>query len=130
MQFIRPLSLSVIKFLLQAIENGLVGPLDLAVCLGVSNGGELGLAAQVTEIVGELIGIELPVIIKDDSTGDVEASDDVPPNEPSYFSSGDGSDGFGLYPLGKVVDRYKEILSLHYSLGERAENIHSLRGEW
>ena len=112
------------------MENRLVGCFSLAVRMGMSNDDELSLAAQITEIIGELIGIKLPTIIKDDSTGDAEASDDVPPNEPSYFGGGERGDGFSLYSPGEVVYHYKEILSLPCSLGERAENIYSPRREW
>jgi len=101
------------------MEDRLIGRFGLAIGMGMSNGGELSLATQIAKIVSVPIGIELPAVIKDDSTGDAEGSDDVLPNEPSYFGGGDGGDGFGLYPLGEVVYRYKEILSLHRSLGER-----------
>jgi len=87
------------------------------------------LVAQVAEIVRELLGVELLVVITDDGTRDAEIGDDVPPNEPSYFSSGYKGYSLVLYPFGKVVDRYKKILTLHHSFGERAEDIHSPCGE-
>ena len=87
------------------MEDRLVGRFGLDVGLGISNGGEPGLAAQITKIVGELIDIELPAVIKDHDVGDAQASDDVLPNEPSYFGGGDGGDGLSLYPLGEVVYR-------------------------
>jgi len=64
-------------------------------------------------------------VIKDDGTGDAETIDDVPLNEPAYFGFGYRGNGLGLYPLGKVVDRHKEILTLPSSFGKRAEDIHS-----
>jgi len=51
------------------MEDRLVSRFGLAVGLGMSNGGEPSLAAQIVEIVSEPIGIELPVVIKDDGTG-------------------------------------------------------------
>ena len=54
-------------------------------------------------MVGELIRIVLPAIIKDDGAGDAEPSDDVLLNEPSYVGGGDGGDRLNLYPLGEVV---------------------------
>ena len=111
------------------MEDRLVSRFGLAVGLGMSNGGEPSLTAQIAEIVDEPISIELPVVIKDDSMWDAKASDDVPPDELSCFGDGDGDDGFGLSPLGEVVYHYKEVLSLPRSLGERAKNIHSLCSE-
>jgi len=67
------------------MEDRLVGCFGLVVGLGMSNAGEPSLAASIIEIVSEPIGIELPVVTKYDSTGDATASDDIPPNEPSYF---------------------------------------------
>jgi len=72
------------------VENRVVGRLNLPVGLKVSNGGELSWAAQIAEVVSEPIGIELPAVIKDDGTGDAKASNNVSPNECSYFSGGDG----------------------------------------
>jgi len=103
MQLIHLLSLCVVKFLLQAMDDRLLGHLSLAVGLGMSNGYEPSLATQTVEIVGEPISIKLLAVIKDDGTGDAEASDDVLPNEPSYFGGGIEGDGLGLYPLGEVV---------------------------
>jgi len=112
------------------VENRLVGRLSLAVGLRVSNGGEPSLATQIAEVVSEPIGIEVPAIIKDDGTGDAEASNDVLPNELSYFSGGDGGDSLSLNPLGEVVHCYKKILTPPHSFRERAEDIHSPSSEW
>jgi len=118
MQFIRRLSLCVIKFLLQAIEDRLVGRLGLAVGLGVSNGSEPSLVAQVAGTVNEPIGVKLYVVIKDNGTRDAEASDDVPPNKPPYFNGGYGGYGLGLYPLTEVIHCYKEIIGWPVALGK------------
>ena len=125
MQFICPLSLCVVKFVLQAIEDRLVSHLSLAVGLRVSNGDEPSFPAQVAKIVSEPIGVKLPAVIKDDGTRDAKASDDVPPNEPSYFIGGYGGYGLIHYPLGEVVHHYKDILALLHSLGERGRDVHS-----
>ena len=47
MQLVRSFSFCVVKFLLQAMEDRLIGGLDLAVGLRVSNGNKLRSAAQV-----------------------------------------------------------------------------------
>ena len=112
------------------MEDRLVSRLSLVVGLRVTNVDEPSLAAQVVEIVTEPIGVELPVVIKGDGTRYAEASDAVPPNEPSYLSDGYGGYGLGLYPLGEVVHRYKEILALPCSLEERAEDVHSPSRKW
>ena len=126
----RALCSSSTHLLLQAMEDIFISCLGLAVGLGVWHGSEARLAAQVTEVVHEFTSVELSTVIKNYGTRDAEAGDDVPPNELSYFGGGDGGVGFGLYQLGEVVYRYKEILSLPRSLGKRAENIHSPCGEW
>ena len=128
MQFVYPFFLCVVKFLLQAIEDTLVH-LGLPDGLRANSGGESSLVAQVVETIGELIGVELSTVIEDDGTGDAEVGDDVPPNEPSYFSGGYGGDSLGLYPFDKVVDHNKKILTLPRSFEERAEDIHTLCGE-
>jgi len=129
MQFVCLFTLYVLKFLLQAIEDRLVGCLSFAVGVTMSNGGEPSLATQVVEIIDELIGVELSTVVEDGGTGDAEASDGVSPNKPSYFSSGYGGYSLGLYPLGEVVDCHKEVLAMLRSLGERAEDVHSLSSE-
>jgi len=112
------------------MKDRLVGRLGLAIRLRVSNGGEPSLAAQVTEIVGEFIDVELSAVIEDDGTGNAEASDDVSPNKPSYFSGGYRGYGLDLYPLGEVVHSHKEVLALPHSPGERAEDVCSPSNEW
>ena len=116
MQFVRPLSLSFVKFLLEAVGNGLVGRLGLTTGIRVGDHGEPGLAPQGAKIVDELIGVEWPAVIKDDGMGNVEASDDIPLDEPPHIGCGCGGNDLGLYPLSEVVDRYKEILTLAVAL--------------
>jgi len=82
------------------MENRIVGHLGLAVGLRVSNDGELSLASKVVKIISELIGVKLSAVIENDGTGDAEAGDDVPSNEPSYSSGSYGGYSLGLYLLG------------------------------
>jgi len=130
MQFVRPFAFSVIELLLQAMENGFVGHLGLAVGMRVSDSGEPSLAAQVVEIVSESIGVELAAVVEDDGAGNAHTSDDVPPNEPSGLYGGYTGYGLSLFPLCEIVNHHKEVLTLPRILGERAEDIHSPSGEW
>jgi len=80
--------------------------------------------------VSLLTGVELPAVVENYGTRDADTSDNVLPNELTYFSGGYGGNTLGLYPFGEVVHCYEEVLTLPHSLGERAEDIHSLCGEW
>ena len=101
------------------MENRLVSRLGLAVGLRVNHSSELSLVGQVAKIV-EPNGIELPTVIEDDGARNAEAGDDVPPNEPSYFSGGYRCYGLSLYPFGKVVGRHKKVLMLPRSFRGRS----------
>jgi len=107
------------------MEDGFVGYLCLAVGLGVGNGAELSLAPQDAEVVSELSGIELSAIIENNGARNAEETDDVPPYETSYFGCSYGGDGFGLYPLGEVIDRHKEILALSCCFRKRSKDVHT-----
>ena len=111
------------------MENRFVSCFRLTVGLRVGDGGEPGLAPQGAEIVGELSDVKLPAVIEDDGVGNAKANDDVLPYEPSYFSCGYGHDGFGLYPLGEVVDRHKEVFALPCCFRERFKDVHALSSE-
>lgn len=111
------------------MEDRLVSRLSLAVGLRMSHSSEPSLAAQVAEIVSKLTRVELSTVIKNDGTRDAEVGDDVPLNEPSHFSGGCRGYGLSLYAFAEVVDRHKKVLTLPYTLRERAEDIHSRCGE-
>ena len=112
------------------MEDRLIGRLGLAIGPRVSHSPEPHLIAQIGQIVCELAGIKLLVVMKDDGLWDAETGDDVSPNEPSYFSCSYRGYGLGFYSFGEVVDCHKKILTLPRSFGERTEDIHSLCGEW
>ena len=111
------------------MEDRLIGGLDLAVGLRVSNSNKLRSAAQVVEMVHKLTGVKLPVVVKNDGARNAEASDNVSSNEPSYPNSGYRGYGLGLYPFCEVVNHYKKVLTLPHSLAKRAEEIHSPCGK-
>lgn len=79
---------------------------------------EPGLACQSAEVVRYLSGIELPPIIEDHGARDIEACDDVIPNEFAYFGGNDGSHCFGLDPLCEVIHGDEEVLALSCGLRE------------
>ena len=111
------------------MEDRLVGRLGLAVGLRVSHSSEPSLAAQVAEIVRELTCVKLLAVVKNDGERNVEASDNVAPNERSNFSSGYGGHDLSLYPFGEVVDCHKKLLALPRSLRKRVEDIPPICGE-
>jgi len=112
------------------MEDRLIGRLGLTVGLKVCHRSETRLTNLVAEIVREFTGVKLPTVVKNYGTRNAKACDSVLPNELLYFSGGYGGYGLGLYPFGEVAYRYKKVLVLPYSLGERAEDIHSQCGEW
>ena len=108
------------------MEDRLIGGLGMAVGLRVSHSCELRFTVQVAKIVCEFTGVELPAVIKNDGARNAEVSDNILPNEPSCLSGSYKGYGLGLYPYGEVVNRHKKVLVLPRSLGERAEDIHTL----
>jgi len=95
----------------------------------VDNGREPSLAPQSAEVVSELSSVELSATVENDGARNAEASDDVPPYEPSYFSRSCGGDGLGFYPLNEVVNSHKKILTLSHCFWQRSEDVHTPSSE-
>ena len=104
--------------LLQAMEDGFIGHLGLAVSPRMCHSSKASLAAQVAKVVRELAGVKLPIVVKNYGTRDVKVGDDVPPNELSQLCGGYGCYSRSLEPLGDVIHRHEEVRVLSRSLGK------------
>ena len=75
--------------------------------------GEGGVHAKLSEF----IIVELPGVVRDNNLGNSKSADDVFPYEISGVSFYDFGEGFGLYPLGEVINGHDQEFSLQRSLG-------------
>ena len=111
-QLVCLVTLGVIEFFLNTMEDGFVGYLGLSISLGMRHSREASLTAQATEIISKLTGIELSAVVEDHCAGDAESGDNISPDKLSHFCSGNRGDGLNLDPLGEVVCSHKEIFAL------------------
>ena len=65
----------------------------------------------------KFIVIELPGVVRDNNLGNSKSADDVFPYEIFGVSFCDFGEGFGLYPLGEVINGDDQEFSLQRSLG-------------
>ena len=100
------------------MEDRLIGRLGLAVHLRVNHNCEPHLTPRIGQIVRELTGVKLLVVIKNDGARNAEVSDNVAPNEPSHFSDGYRFYDLSLYPFDEIVDRHKKYLRCSIALGK------------
>ena len=111
------------------MEDGFVGRLSLPIGLGMRHCREVGLAAQVTEVVRELASIKLQIVVENVGTRDAKSGNDVPLDKLAHFCCGNGGDDLSFDPLGEVVYGHKKVLALARGFGEGAKNIHAPCGE-
>ena len=60
---------------------------------------------------------------------DAESADNAPPYEVLHIFCRDGGKGFGLDPLGEVVNSHQEELGLPFPWGEGADDVHPPNSE-
>jgi len=101
------------------MQDCLVRYFSLPVSLRVCYSGQPGLAPQCAEVVRGLSGVELLTVIENHYARDIEAGDDVLPNELPYFGSSDRSQCFDFDPLCEVIHGNEQVLVLPCSLKKR-----------
>ncbi|KAM7499116.1 hypothetical protein LguiA_023530 [Lonicera macranthoides] len=89
-EFFRPISLSVVKSLLQRVQESSVGDFCLAICLGMDRRTIVILYSMTFTKISEEITIKLFAIISDQNLWEAETTDDISPYKALNFHSGDG----------------------------------------
>jgi len=89
MQFISLFALSVVEFLLQAVEDDFIYSFSLAIHLRMSHRREPCLTPQGVELISHLRHTELPTIIKYYHARNSITGDDILLNEFSDLGCGD-----------------------------------------
>ena len=68
-------------------------------------------------------------MVSDDTVRNAEPVDDVEEEFDRLFQANFG-DGFGLYPLGELVDRYEQVSEAARALFEGSYHVEALDCEW
>jgi hypothetical protein len=93
---------------IQTLQDHVVRPLNLPVCLWVSSSGPVQTDVVIVAEVEEFLPSELGFVVGDDRFGYAEAIDDVG-EERDRLLGADVDDGSGLDPLRELVDHYEKV---------------------
>ena len=96
-------SLRIIQPLFQPIDHDLINSLGLSVSLGVGKSGILVCNSQVTIVSPEGLAVKLEAIIRDESVGDLESSNDVLLDKLLSIHIPDIGQEFGFDPFNEIV---------------------------
>ena len=122
-QLLDPSLLGFVQPSLEAYEYHPVGSLGLAVGLGVLDGCEMLGRTKLCDKFVEGVIRELGPIIGDYRLWDAETSHNISLVEAKDVLGNDFGQGFILYPLSEVVDRYNQIFILIGSNHEWVEEV-------
>ena len=78
-------------------------------------------AVSITKVL-ELLLSEVSPVVSDDAVRNAELVDDVE-EEFDHLFRADVGDGLGLYPLGELVDRYKQVSEAARALFEGSYHV-------
>lgn len=108
----------------QPMQQGSISDLNLAICLGVSNGRKAVLYVKLTAQVLESAPSELCPIVRDNDAWDLELVYHVFQYELSSHLISDRGNSFCLHPLGKIVNNDKQKTTLCRCHRKGSQYIH------